>query len=323
MSGIPSKLARQGAASAPRSASQRHSPSPARRCRPPSQRSKPISATRSARPASTSAPAAVSASSPPVVTSGCGRPRARRGARTRSRRRGTAPPPPPAADEGPLARARARRDRGQQLALGAARGRRARRAAPPAAGAAPPRGTAASGRGSRPCARAPRGSLPRNASQPARAARTCSEVTGARTGHRLASSSGSSSPRPAKPRAAREGADADQLDADRAVGQPGQDLQELQLVVEVVLEPQHDALARLDARPSRSSRARNVASISAAPSARMRGEVLPRARSQLGRGSAGTGPSCRTSRQGTMSPTTCACRMVSTVLSPLVTCSTS
>src|SRR3954470_4595052 len=41
-----------------------------------------------------------------------------------------------------------------------------------------------------------------------------------------------------------EGADADQLDRGRAVGQAGQDLDELELVVEVVLEPQHDGLAR-------------------------------------------------------------------------------
>jgi hypothetical protein len=49
-----------------------------------------------------------------------------------------------------------------------------------------------------------------------------------------------------KVRAPRERADADQLDPDRAIGHPGQDLQELQLVVEIVLEPQHDSLARLD-----------------------------------------------------------------------------
>jgi hypothetical protein len=49
-------------------------------------------------------------------------------------------------------------------------------------------------------------------------------------------------------RAPRERADADQLDAGRAVGQPGEDLEQLELVVEVVLEPQHDALLRGERR---------------------------------------------------------------------------
>ncbi len=55
-------------------------------------------------------------------------------------------------------------------------------------------------------------------------------------------------PEAGEARAAGEGADADQLDVLGPVGQPGEDLDQLELVVEVVLEPQHDGLALRERR---------------------------------------------------------------------------
>ena len=60
----------------------------------------------------------------------------------------------------------------------------------------------------------------------------------------------------------------------RAVGQPGQDLDQLELVVEVVLEPQDDRLGVRDRGARRSSRARSSASTAARLGAAERREEL-------------------------------------------------
>src|SRR5213076_2884645 len=67
------------------------------------------------------------------------------------------------------------------------------------------------------------------------------------------------------------------------------------------------------AAPSRSSRARSMASISSAPTGPRQARYCARSGRSSAGASAGTGPSWSTSRQGTMSPPILARRMISTV----------
>jgi len=117
-------------------------------------------------------------------------------------------------------------------------------------------------------------------------------------------------------------ADADQGDParrDAELAEGGEDLGELELVVEVGLEPQQVlAVAALGQRP--------VAMLQPAKQLGTVGEVLageevrPDA-PQLAVADRGTGPSCRASRHGRMRAARSVRRRMPAALSPLVTCS--
>ena len=118
-------------------------------------------------------------------------------------------------------------------------------------------------------------------------------------------------------------ADADQPDPVRRhpeVAERGQDLGELELVVQVGLEPEQvvagvvdgqGAVALLEPAPHRPA---------SRPSAAARNSARTR-RSPASSSPAGTGPSCRTSAQASASAASPARRRWSTTMSPLVTCS--
>ena len=111
-------------------------------------------------------------------------------------------------------------------------------------------------------------------------------------------------------------ADADERDAlggHAQLGEPGQDLGDLQLVVEVGLEPQHVLAVAAGGE-------RGVALLEARATAARRGSCARTARSSASPTS-GTGPSCSTSRHTTTRSTSVVCSSECAVESPLVTCS--
>src|SRR5262245_7015880 len=105
----------------------------------------------------------------------------------------------------------------------------------------------------------------------------------------------------------------------RMRGEPVEQLDQLQLVIEVMLEPEHYLLVRAGCAASLSSKLFWTSGNELQPHCAMN---AARSRESACRSRpARTGPSCRTSRQGRKLPWT-ACVRTSTAKSPLVTCST-
>ena len=108
----------------------------------------------------------------------------------------------------------------------------------------------------------------------------------------------------------------------RRPGDPIEHLQQLQLIVEVGLEPEHQLLAAGERTVEQAIAGREILECRALFVPAAAGEESGRSsRSSAGVAAAGTGPSWRTSRHGSTSPSKWAAAIPSAATSPLVTCS--
>ena len=296
-------------------------------CVPPSQRSTSTSSTRSALPASTRSPSRVSADRQPCEDVAVAQRRRRRqrrafgrlDERARGRERAVEPG---VADERPRPRAAARRrrplpaSRRRRLLLGAPaarfrRGRRPAREAPRAGAAAPAPGRGARRVFGRESASAARVGSAEGIPGGGRLHECLGRRCASRRPEALELSAWKRCRGTCRRRSAR---------ASRRRVRERERVDELELVVEVVLEPEHDWAPALSASRNCSSRRSSDDRISRRLPQPHSDKNEARSRSSFERATACTGPSWRTSFHDMTAPPSPVWRSVLPALSPFVTC---